>query len=317
MGIAHGERPDMDFVKRSIHPEDRGRLAQAIELVKNGQNEVDLDYRLIVPDGTIKYVETKTRLEYGSNGEVAGIFGTYMDVTERKKSEQAAKLADLKIALLGDITRHDVHNKVTALSGYLQLAELRSTDPAARELLAKARLAAQNITHQMSFAREYQSLGQNEAHWIDLEGACRRGVVNMDLGHVRLHIALEGYDVFADPMLEKVFHNLVENSVRYGRTVTTIEITASVTDAGLRIICQDNGVGISEQDRPLLFDWEFRGRRGHGLHLIGEVLRISGMSIRETGDAGQGSRFEILVPPGRFRVTSEGRRSLQAVKVSG
>ncbi len=317
MGVAHGHKMNMNLVQRTIHPEDRGRMADAIERVKNGQNEVDLDFRLIVADGTMKYVQSRTRLEYEENGQVVGIFGTIMDITERKKAEQAAKLAELKISLLGDITRHDVHNKITALSGYLQLAEVRSTDPATRELIAKARLAAQSITHQMAFAREYQSLGQNEAHWMDLAEAYRKGVANLDLGRVSVHGALDGYEVFADPMLEKVFHNLVENSVRYGRTATFIGLSTSITEAGLRIVCQDNGVGISDEDRPKLFDWEFRGRRGHGLHLIQEVLRISGMTIRETGEGGQGSSFEILVPPGRFRATSEGCRTSQAEKAPG
>jgi PAS domain S-box-containing protein len=317
METDNGNGLDMAYVQRCAHPEDWERLAHAVELINSGQSEVAVDFRMISADGTIKYLQVKTRLEYGTDGQALGLFGTVMDITDRVKAEQAAKLADLKILLLGDITRHDVHNKVTALSGYLQLAEMRSADPAARELIAKARLAAQNITHQMSFAREYQALGMNEARWIDLAEACHKGVVNMDLGPVRVRIALDGYQVLADPMLEKVFHNLVENSVRYGRTASSVELTATIIETGLLIVCQDNGIGIADEDRPRLFDWEFRGRRGHGLHLIGEVLRISGMSIREVGEDGQGSRFEILVPSGRFRIISEGCRSPKAEAAPG
>jgi PAS domain S-box-containing protein len=317
LGLDEGHRPLREHLTSTVHPEDRGRLSEAIERVRTGRDEVDLDYRMMAGDGTIKYVQARTRPEFGANGRFIGIFGTIMDVTERKRAEQAAKLAELKIALLGDITRHDVRNKVTALSGYLQLAEMRSTDPSARELLAKARLAANSITHQMAFAREYQALGQNEAHWLDLTEAFRRGVANLDLGRVNVHCALDGYEVFADPMLEKVFHNLVENSIRYGRTVTAVELSAAVTEGSLSIVCQDDGVGITEEDRATLFDWEFRGRRGHGLHLIGEVLRISGMSIRETGGSGRGSRFEIVVPSGRFRLASEEGRTVPAEKAPG
>ena len=114
---------------------------------------------------------------------------------------------------------------------------------------------------------------------------------------------MSGLEIFADPLIEKVFYNLIENSLRHGEHVTTIWFSSSETDAGLVISYRDDGVGITGEDKKKLFQRGFGKHTGLGLFLSREILSITGITIRETGEPGKGVCFEILVPKGTYRDT--------------
>jgi signal transduction histidine kinase len=67
------------------------------------------------------------------------------------------------------------------------------------------------------------------------------------------------------------------------------------------VICEDNGVGVPEEEKEKIFQREFGKHTGYGLFLAREILGITGFFIRETGIPGKGARFEILIPEGSFR----------------
>jgi signal transduction histidine kinase len=109
--------------------------------------------------------------------------------------------------------------------------------------------------------------------------------------------------VFADPMIEKVFFNLLENAVRHGGKITGIRLFSEKRDADLILVCEDDGVGIGAGEKELIFDKEYGKNTGLGLFLAREILDISGITLRETGEPGRGARFEMRVPRGAWRVT--------------
>lgn len=67
---------------------------------------------------------------------------------------------------------------------------------------------------------------------------------------------------------------------------------------------EDNGVGVSTEDKPKIFQRGYGKHTGFGLFLTKEILTITGVTIQETGKPGQGARFELIVPSGGFRVLS-------------
>ena len=81
----------------------------------------------------------------------------------------------------------------------------------------------------------------------------------------------------------------------------TIRISLLVQGDGLLLTYEDDGVGITDADKEHLFERGFGKHTGFGLFLSREILAITGISIRETGTAGTGARFEILVPKGAWR----------------
>lgn len=102
-------------------------------------------------------------------------------------------------------------------------------------------------------------------------------------------------------MLEKVFFNLIDNSIRHGQKVTEIRISARHFDEGLLIALEDNGVGIPVDEKEKIFERGFGKNTGFGLFLVREILSLTGITIKEIGVPGSGARFEITVPKGAFR----------------
>jgi signal transduction histidine kinase len=112
---------------------------------------------------------------------------------------------------------------------------------------------------------------------------------------------LEGLELWADPMLEKVFINLIDNAIRHGDHVKVISFSHRLSGKDLKIVIQDDGVGISPEEKEKIFERGYGKNTGLGLFLIREILGITGHSISETGIPGEGARFEIRVPNGLFR----------------
>ncbi len=101
-------------------------------------------------------------------------------------------------------------------------------------------------------------------------------------------------------MLRKVFANLMDNSVRYGETVTRIKVSAHVDGEALIVVYEDDGAGIAREEKELIF-WKGYGKNtGLGLYLTAQILGITGIEIRETGTLGIGARFELRCPPGTW-----------------
>jgi len=85
-------------------------------------------------------------------------------------------------------------------------------------------------------------------------------------------------------------------SVRHGEKATVIRFSAQETDKGLTIYCSDDGVGVAESIKEGIFKREYYPNTGYGLYLAAEILSITGLSIVESGEPGNGARFEIRVP---------------------
>jgi signal transduction histidine kinase len=124
----------------------------------------------------------------------------------------------------------------------------------------------------------------------------------LDLQGVEIDIRLGNTKIFADSMIKKVFYNLIDNALRHGDHVTRIVFSTQETADGLQIVIQDNGVGIPPQEKVQIFAKGFGRDSGLGLFLIREILSITNISIRETGDYGKGARFEMLIPKGDYRM---------------
>jgi signal transduction histidine kinase len=99
-----------------------------------------------------------------------------------------------------------------------------------------------------------------------------------------------------------VFYNLMENTLRHGEHATEIRIYYHDEENGLVVVYEDNGKGIMDFEKALIFKRGYGKNTGFGLFLIHEILSITGMTIIESGIWGEGARFEITVPKGNYRL---------------
>jgi signal transduction histidine kinase len=104
----------------------------------------------------------------------------------------------------------------------------------------------------------------------------------------------------ADPLLNKVFYNLLENTARHSERATYVRFRTELAGDDLLIIYEDDGVGIFEEEKEIIFEKGQGKHFGLGLFFTREILSITGITIHEEGKYGEGARFVIRVPSGKW-----------------
>jgi PAS domain S-box-containing protein len=262
------------------------------------------------PEEYDSILKDNTRLSFEVNGDVLrhpdgvpyGMVYVCRDITERKRAEKAMHMVNKKLTMLSSVTRHDIVNKLTSLSGDNELLKKCVHDGKAIELLKKQAAAVEAIRRQIEFTREYENLGVKAPEWKPVSDTIGKAVSRLDSGAVTIINDTEGLVVYADDMLEKVFYNLTENAIRYGEKITKIRFWYESAGDDLVIICQDDGCGIPPYEKEKIFEKGFGKNTGLGMFICKEILDITTITIRETGIYGKGARFEILVPRGVYRL---------------
>jgi PAS domain S-box-containing protein len=237
-------------------------------------------------------------------GEASGAIALFEDISDRKQMEEAIRGVNRKLNLLSSVTRHDILNRITTLRGYQELLRMELSDRALLDLLEQQMTAAEAIERQISFTREYQNLGVEAPGWQDVHIQIVRAKSHFSFHAISCINDISGLELYADPMLVKVFENLIDNALRYGGTISRISFSFYLRGDDLVLTCEDDGMGIPEDEKNLIFERGYGKNTGLGLFLVHEILGITGLSIRETGEPGRGARFEILVPAGKFRFTT-------------
>ncbi len=284
--------------KYYINTDDRIRIYK--ELISTGhiaRRELQMTKR----DGSLFWVSITAHIPGFPDTSAGIIEGTIEDITEQKHSEDMVRSANRKLGLLSSITRHDIQNQLMALQGYQELLRDHLAGCEEKELLDKQIHIAGAIERQILFTREYQQMGLEAPVWQDACRIIEKARSHVNTGNIIVDNRISGTEILADAMLVKVFVNLIENAVRYGDMITKIVFYLRETPDGLVIVCEDDGTGIPEDEKEKIFMRGFGRNTGLGLFLAREILSISGISIRETGEPGKGARFEIQVPTGAYR----------------
>lgn len=249
-------------------------------------------------DGSTMAIEIRPR-PYFENGRMVGIRGVAIDITDRKRTEEALRLTSHKLGLLSSITRHDVLNKTTVVRGYLDLAASEIDDPRTLDLLRQVEIHTREIEAEMRFAQQYQDIGTQAPEWIQVADVLPSAMVPPA---VDLDAPVDGVTIYADRMLGQVFANLMENSIRYGETLTRVRVSYRIEDGSLVLSWEDDGVGVPADAKETIFERGVGTNTGLGLFLSREILALTGITIHEVGQPGKGAHFEISVPDGGYRL---------------
>lgn len=226
-------------------------------------------------------------------------------------SRLAFETANRKLNLLSSITRHDIRNQLTGLLGYIGLVQARVRDPDILQLVEKEDQIANNIVRQIEFTKSYEELGVHAPMWQDVTMSINALMTSRAMGGVTITTRLDGIEVYADPLLEKVYENLIDNSFRHGERVK--HITWSLlpyADNAVALVYEDDGIGVHDEEKEQIFEKGYGKNTGLGLFLVREILAITGITIKERGTYGKGVRFEILIPQDRYRFP-EGRETMR------
>ncbi len=293
-------KSDYDFFQK----EEADIFWEKDEVVFLTRHENENEENITDSLGNTHTISTKKTLYTNTAGEEF-IVGIIRDITERKRAEAALRITNKKLNLLSGITRHDIKNQLMALNAYIYLSGEAIDDPAElKQFFAKEERIADVIAHQISFTKDYEDLGVKAPIWQNVNTVIASVIPRLPMRNVHVDAGDPGLEIFADPLLEKVFYNLIDNALRYGgEQMTSLRVMNREDNGVLIIAAEDDGTGISAEDKTQLFTRGFGKHTGLGLYLSREILAITGITITETGTPGRGARFEIVGPKGAYRFT--------------
>lgn len=250
------------------------------------------------------YISAAASRFYDRHGNVAGALESIRDLTPLKKAEEDLLLAHNKLSILFSITRHDILNKVMIAKSYLFLIGMDRFDdkvPGMFDAIDQALSAIQQFTN---FTQMYQELGSKSPEWQDVREVFTRVISSLEAPGVNIRVEVQGLCIYADLLFEKVCYNLIENAIRHGEHTTEILISTQKIPAGVRVSVKDNGSGIPEEEKQIIFEKGYGKNTGFGLFLTKEILSLSNIRISETGIPGSYARFDMDFPEDHVRFFS-------------
>ncbi|MEM2518334.1 MAG: PAS domain-containing sensor histidine kinase [Candidatus Bathyarchaeia archaeon] len=250
------------------------------------------------------------------NGKIRGYIEVYKNISQLKSAErqlknmiETSKLMNEKLRVVGRLTRHDVRNKLTAIAGNVYLLKKRvGHNQEAMKYLADIESIIKQIEKIFEFARTYEALGAEELVYQDVGKVINEAIsLFSDLRGVKVINNCGGLVLLSDSLLRQLFYNLIDNSLKYGEKVSEIKIYFEVEAGCIKLIYEDNGVGISPEMKPHLFKEGYGKGTGYGLFLIKKITEFYGWTIQENGKYMEGARFTITIP----RVNKEGKENYE------
>jgi signal transduction histidine kinase len=314
-------KPTAELVLQRVHPEDRGLVQQTIDRVTNERTNFDLEHRLLMPDGSVKYLHVLGGALEPTSGDLEFV-GAVTDVTERTRSEEAlrqmqAHLAHLnRVSTMGELTAslaHEIKQPIGAavtnagacllLLGHDQ-PDLGEAREAASEMIKDARRAAdivdrvrllfQKRSSQLEVADVNQIVGEMV---VMLQNEANRHLVTM-----RTDLAEGLPKVMADRVqLQQALMNLMLNGIeamRDGSGVLSIKSQLG-EDGHLLISVTDSGMGLPAENTGKIFDAFFTTKSqgtGLGLAITRSIIEAHGGRIWAAANLERGATFSFTLP---------------------
>ena len=212
-------------------------------------------------------------------------------------------ITNQKLNLLNSITLHDINNQIVILSGFASILEESEISLRVKEYAKKILLASEKIISMIQFSREYHKIGISSPEWLNVKELVNQAFSEVSPGSVTLENNIRhNAEIFSDPLISKVFFNIIENSVRHGGSINKITCSSFETEKGITFTIEDDGTGIPGDMKEKIFEREYGKNTGLGLFITREILGITGITIYETGQSGLGARFELHVPKQSYRI---------------
>lgn len=316
MGLPPGhDLMTMEKFLQAVHPDDRPKVSEEFERCLVGE-DFNVEFRVIWPDGPIHWLKDQGKAFSGAEGPLF-MAGAAMDITERKRAEEALQLADRRKEEFLATLAHELRNPLAPLRNGLQLIRL-TPDRAAREH-AREMMHRQlgQLVRLVDDLMDVSRISRNKLElrkaridlWTVVQGAIETARPQIEAKGHELRVSLPSEPVYLDgdlTRLAQVFWNLLNNSAKYTEPGGSIRLFAE-TDGNVGVVTvQDNGIGIPPESLPGLFEMfsqvdrsleRAEGGLGIGLALVKGLTEAHGGSVEAKSEGlGHGSSFIVRLP---------------------
>ena len=293
------------------HPEDRERVSEARQQAIRGEVAYQLDHRVVLRDGSTRWVHEEALVERDQSGKPLRMVGSVMDITDLKASQFKSKfLANMS---------HELRTPLNAVIGFSELLEQEMFGPLSprqKEYVQNILTSGQHLLSlvndvldiskveagRMELVREWTSLAQvTESVDRILQSLARKKRLTL-----KLSLPEDLPDVFIDPIrMKQVLYNLLANGIKFTPEGGMVGLSVCLEGSQLHLSVDDTGIGIPADQLSRLFQpfEQIRNRAGGehegtglGLALTKSLVELHGGTISVRSEVGKGSSFQVALP---------------------
>ena len=322
-----GGIPSDEVFYQRIHPEDRDKVRKEtiLERLDEGTH-FDVDFRIVLPGGAIKYVRSTGHPVRNISGDLLEYVGTSIDVTERKRADEEherlrqvqADLAHLsRVTTMGELTASLAHEIKQPISAAMTNAKtclrwLGRDDPDIAEGREAAARMVKDVTRAADIISRISLLfkkGSLQQELVDVNEVIREMIVllgseaNRYAISIRTELAEDLPKVMADRVqLQQVFMNLMLNGIDAMKGTTgegELTIKSEADDGQVLVSVSDTGVGLPPEQAEQIFKAFFTTKdngTGMGLPISRSIIESHGGHLWATGASGRGATFQFTLP---------------------
>jgi PAS domain S-box-containing protein len=290
-------------------------VSQKLPRLKKGETIVMDRAEILFKGGRLAYLSFKIFPTFSQDGAISSYISICEDVTARVKADEELKRAKELVELYIDLMGHDINNMNQVGVGYLEIAmNTLELEEDKKKLLAKPLEAMINSSRLIDNVKKLRRANDGDMHLrpIDLNKLLKDVIAEYGQAPGKeVSIRYDSGDamVNANELLKDVFANLVSNAIKHTPGAVHINIKQDTIETDgkkyYRVLVEDDGPGIPEELKPIIFDRILRhrtrgGGTGIGLYLAKTLIDNFGGSIavedRMPGELKKGTRFIITLP---------------------
>jgi len=307
-----------------VHPEDRLKWKSTIERAIMEKADYDLEYRILLPNGMVKWIHTVGHPVLSGAGDLKQFVGSSTDITERKYAEQEheklrqleADLAHIdRVSTLGEIAAslaHEIKQPIAAaITSANSCVEWLAHEP---PNLDRARAAAARIDKYGNRAaeiidriRSFYRKSPPQRELVDVNGIIRemltllKGEANRYSVAMRTELASELPEIMVDRVqLQQVFMNLMLNGIEAMEgSGGELTVKSQLQDGQLQFSVSDTGVGLPTEKMEQIFSAFYTTKpqgSGMGLAISRSIVESHGGRLWATATNGRGATFHFILP---------------------
>lgn len=253
--------------------------------------------------------------------EAIGIYGVYVDISDRKKVEEELKVRNAELDNFVYKVSHDLRAPLSSILGLVNLSRLQGNTDNPLEYME---LIGEKIQALDNFIGDVLSHSKNLNMDVNIGEVDLKKIIEqtfMDLGYLKgarqtkRSVKIEGIEFYSDQWrVSEIFRNLISNAIKYRRPDaddSEIGIKINVNHLCAEITFADNGIGIKEESLKRIFEMFYRATdqgdgSGIGLYIVKNAVEKLGGQVKVASQLGKGTRFHILLPNRISTISKEG-----------